>query len=127
MDEERLSLLREGAAGGKNKDYLTMGMELLQAASQSNSLAARYLSVVQQLGGDDVDLRDFNPSLRSDVAEPDNPHGLSDFQNGMISLEIDPLDPLWDINLDFGNFDDWLSGAELWGNSSTSANTFMSW
>jgi hypothetical protein len=127
MDEERLSLLQEDVTGGKNKDCLVMGMELLQAASQSSSLAARYLTALQQLSREDVQLRCANASQRSDVTENDNSRGLTDFQNSTLPLGIDPLDPIWGTNLDFGNFDDWLSGAELWGDSSTSAAAFMSW
>lgn len=126
MDHERLSLLQEDAAGGETKDYLTLGMEFLQMASQSNSLAAQYLSVVQQLHGDDIHSRYSNASQRSDVAEIDNSRGLAELQSGMVPLEFEPLDPLWGMDSDFGNFNDWLSGAELLGNASTTAPTFMS-
>jgi len=127
MDEERLSLLQEDLADEKDKDCLIMGMELLRAASQSSSLAAHYLTMLQPLNGEDVHLRRANASHRSDVAENDYSQGLADFQNGMLPVGIVPLDPLWGVNLDFGDSDDWLSATELWGDSLTSADKFVSW
>lgn len=121
MDEARLSLLQEDAAGGKDRDCLIMGMEFLSVTSQSSSLAARYLTVLQQLGGEDVQSRRGQALQRSDdVAESENTRGLADFQNGMPAMGIDSLDPIWGINLDFGNFDDWLSGSGLGGDFQTS-------
>lgn len=121
MDKERLSLLHEDPAGGKDRNCISMGMEILNTASQCSILAARYLAALQQLGGEDIRTRGVSVLQRGDgVVENDNIGRLADFQNGMPPSGIDPLDPIWGINLDFGNFDDWLSGAELLGDFSTS-------
>lgn len=125
MDEERLSLLQEDVADGKDEDCLITGMELLQAASQSSSLAKRYLAALQQLSGEDAQSQYTNASQHNDVVQNDNSRGGVDLQNGIVPLGLDPLDPLWGINVDFGNFDNWLSGQELWGDSSTNAYNSM--
>src|ERR1700753_2910615 len=83
MDEERLSLLQEDVAGGKGRDCLVVGVQLLQAARQTSSLAARYLATVQKLGGDNAHLRCTTASQRSAVAEPDNSREAADFQDGI--------------------------------------------
>jgi hypothetical protein len=121
MDRERLSLLQEDMAGGKDKEYLIMGMELLQNASQSSNLAARYLIIFQQLSGGDVRLRSANALQRSDATEYNISDGLAHLQNGELPFDIDSLDPLWGTNYDFVGFDDLLNGAELWGGFSTGA------
>ena len=127
MDEDRLSLLQEDVSDEKDRDCLIKGMGLLQAAKQSGSLAARYLTVLQQLRGENVQPRCTNTPQRSDVTEHGDSQGPVDFHNSLLPVDINPLDPIWDINLDLGNFDGWLSGAELSGDSSKSADTFMSW
>ena len=127
MDEERLSLLQENVAGSKDKEEcLIMGMDLLQAASQSSSLVVRYLTSLQQLSGEDVQTRRTNESQRDDIAENNSSQGMSDVQNGTLPFGIDYFDPVWPNDLEVGNFDDWLAGAELWADSSTSAAAFMS-
>jgi hypothetical protein len=121
MDDERLSLLQEDMTGGKDKECLIMGMELLQNASRSSNLAARYLIIFQQLSGGDVRLRSANALQRSDVTENNISEGLAHLQNGMLPFDIDTLDPVWGIDYDFVGFDDLLNGAELWGGFSTGA------
>lgn len=112
MDEERLSLLQEDVTDRKHKDCLNTGMELLHTASKSSSFASRLLAALQQLSRENAELR-HTISQPSDITEDDNSRGVADLQTSLPPFGIDPLDPLWGINIDFGDFNEWLSGPEF--------------
>ncbi|KAJ9614041.1 hypothetical protein H2200_002177 [Cladophialophora chaetospira] len=117
LDNEKLSLLQEEVAGGRDKECLVLGWDFLQAASQTNSFAGRYISALQQLAGEKLPSRYATSLKQNEGPGIDNSHELGELQGYGLPEEFDPLDPVWGINLEFGNFDDWLPSAELFGGS----------
>jgi hypothetical protein len=108
MDEERLSLLGEDVVGEEDKECFTTGMAFLQTASQSSSLAGRYVTLLQHLNEEDDQEGNINASQHSELRNTETTQPLGHLQSSVYPWTIESLDLTMEANLDFANFDDWL-------------------
>ena len=112
MDEGRLLLLGEDMVDQDNKQCLILGMSFLQSASQSNSLAARYLTILQHLSGENAEAGNINASQRNDLRDAETAQAVGNFQSTVSPWNIEIPGLTLGASLDFANFDDWLWEAD---------------
>lgn len=121
MDKEKYSLLGDDLADGKEQDCYKIGMELLQVASRSSPLAARYVTALQQFKGDHVHGRSLNAQKRSSVSQVENSYTTANFQDSVNAATTTSYNPALGMDFDFADYDNLFFGSLLPGDSSAGA------
>lgn len=135
MDDDKRALLGEDVGNHGENDPFSLGMELLQTASQSSRHAARYVTVLQQIGRECADEEPI-PGLeqRSSVQSSFRTVGQSkssqestEFQDSMAMPRFGLDESVPNFSLNFTDSDGLLFGSGLLENTSMDSEGSMSW
>ena len=128
MDQDERSLLGESMDNDKEDDCYQMGMELLEAACQSSSLAARYVAILQQLRGERIKRDSYTgernhgaPAPKASASQTDDYCVAADSECDMAEWVFNPSDPVFESYLDFTDLDGLLFGTGSLGAPSVGA------
>ena len=131
-DKEKRTFLGEDASNADEEDCYSMGMELLQAASQSSPLSARYVAILQQLQGDSVVSTGVSketsvPAQDTSVSQAYPSQVPADSQYGSTRWDFSSQDPMSGFDFDFADIDNlFFSTGPLWQSSMGAAENQMS-
>lgn len=113
MDKDKVSLLDAQSPNAEVDECHSIGLEFLKSTSASSVLAARYVSMLQQLHGDHADessIHDTNDTLnraRNQATEPKQSSSQHDPLGNMNEWNMD-ADLFSHIEMSFDDFNDSL-------------------